>query len=136
MLPVARGFDSSYGPWLGDWDQYRHTIIGQHPYSGIHPRGGVGLLEDENPDGERPPKRILTLQISAQEALTSAEIDLCGAGIPNNQTHTIDFQFHETGGSFTNVHGPRPIEPQFSSLLARTLGLELIIHSSSDGLCC
>ena len=60
MLPVARGFDSSYGPWLGDWDQYRHTIIGQHPYSGIHPRGGVGLLEDENPDGERPPKRILT----------------------------------------------------------------------------
>jgi len=74
MLPVARGFDSSYGPWLGDWDQYRHTIIGQHPYSGIHPRGGVGLLEDENPDGERPPKHILTLQISAQEALTSAEI--------------------------------------------------------------
>ena len=45
---------------------------------------------------------------------------MCGAGIPNNQTHTIDFQFHETGGSFTNVHGPRPIESQFSSLLART----------------
>ena len=76
MLPVARGFDSSYGPWLGDWDQYRHTIIGQHPYSGIHPRGGVGLLEDENPDGERPPKHILTLTISKRTRSVDVSGDL------------------------------------------------------------